>query len=54
MLDRYGAAELQAAILSALSRGVPHPHAVRLALETQREARDPWRNPFANLKFRQI
>ena len=28
------------AILSALSRGVPHPHAVRLALETQREARD--------------
>ena len=27
-------------IRSALSRGVPHPHAVRLALETQREARD--------------
>ena len=40
MLDRYGATELQTAILSALSRGVPHPHAVRLALETQREARD--------------
>ncbi|KXW57225.1 IS21 family transposase [Ferrovum myxofaciens] len=40
LLDRYGAAELQTAIRDALARGVPHPNAVRLALERQREARD--------------
>ena len=40
LLDRYGAAELQAAILDALSSGVPHPNAVRLALERRREARN--------------
>ena len=39
LVDRYGAAQVQIAILSALARGVPHPNAVRLALETQREAR---------------
>jgi transposase len=39
LVDRYGAAEVQTAILAALARGVPHPNAVRLALETQREAR---------------
>jgi transposase len=39
LLDRYGAAELQAAILDALARGVPHPNAVRLALERRREQR---------------
>jgi transposase len=39
LLDRYGAEELQAAIEEALSRGVPHPNAVRLALEQRREAR---------------
>ena len=39
LVDRYGAAEVQMAIATALSRGVPHPNAVRLALETQREAR---------------
>jgi hypothetical protein len=39
LLDRYGAAELQAAILEALAAGVPHPNAVRLALERRREAR---------------
>jgi hypothetical protein len=39
LLDRYGAEELQAAIEEALRRGVPHPNAVRLALERQREAR---------------
>ena len=39
LLDRYGAEELQAAIEEALRRGVPHPNAVRLALEQQREAR---------------
>ena len=37
LLDRYGAAELQLAIEDALQRGVPHPNAVRLALERRRE-----------------
>lgn len=39
LLERFGAAELQAAILEALGRGVPHPNAVRLALERRREQR---------------
>ena len=39
LLDRYGAADLQAAITEALLRGVPHPNAVRLALERRREER---------------
>ena len=39
LLDRYGSAELQAAIGEALARGVPHPNAVRLALEHRREQR---------------
>lgn len=39
LLERYGADELQAAIEEALSRGVPHPNAVRLALEQRRETR---------------
>nr|WP_211161554.1 IS21 family transposase [Aromatoleum bremense] len=39
LLDRYGASELQAAIVEALAGGVPHPNAVRLALERRREAR---------------
>ncbi len=39
LLDRYGAAELQAAIGEALARGVPHPNAVRLSLERRREGR---------------
>jgi transposase len=39
LLDRYGAADLQAAIREALERDVPHPNAVRLALERQREQR---------------
>ena len=37
LLDRYGAAALQAAIGEALKRDVPHPNAVRLALERARE-----------------
>jgi transposase len=37
LLDRYGAAELDNAIQEALDRGVPHPNAVRLALERLRE-----------------
>ena len=40
LLDRYGAVELEAAIGEALSRGVPHPNAVRLALERRREQRE--------------
>ena len=39
LLDRYGAAELQAAILEALARDVPHSNAVRLALERRRAQR---------------
>jgi transposase len=39
LLDLYGAAELEAAIGEALARGVPHPNAVRLALEQRREQR---------------
>ena len=39
LLDRYGAAELQIAVREALDRGVPHPNAVRLALERRREER---------------
>ena len=39
LLDRYGAEELEAAIKEALGHGVPHPHAVRLALERRRDAR---------------
>jgi hypothetical protein len=39
LLDTYGASELQAAIDEALTRGVPHPNAVRLSLERRREQR---------------
>ena len=39
LIDRYGATEVQTAVLTALARKVPHPNAVRLALETQREER---------------
>jgi transposase len=37
LLARYGAGELQAAIVEALDRDVPHPNAVRLVLERRRE-----------------
>ena len=40
LLDHYGAAELEAAISEALAREVPHPNAVRLALQRRREQRD--------------
>ena len=40
LLDRYGAVELEAAIGEALTRGVPHPNAVRLSLERRREQRE--------------
>lgn len=39
LLQRFGAAELQAAILEALDRDVPHPNAVRFALERRRQER---------------
>jgi len=40
LLDRYSAAELQAAIEEVLASGAaPHPNPVRLALERRREAR---------------
>jgi hypothetical protein len=38
LLDRYGAKPMQAAVIEALARDVPHPNAVRLALERAREA----------------
>lgn len=37
LLDSYGADELEAAIFEALAQGVPHPNAVRLALERRRD-----------------
>ena len=40
LLERYGVAELTIAIDEALARGVPHPNAVRLALERRRQAVD--------------
>jgi transposase len=39
LLEQYGAGELEAAIAEALACGVPHPNAVRLALERRREER---------------
>jgi transposase len=39
LLAQTSAAEMQAAILEALERGVPHPNAVRLALVRRREQR---------------
>ena len=38
LLERYGVAEMTAAVDEALGRGVPHPNAVRLALERRRQA----------------
>lgn len=38
LLERYGVAELTVAIDEALGRGVPHPNAVRMALERRRQA----------------
>ena len=37
LLDQYGAASLQAAMVDAVARKVPHPNAVRFALERARE-----------------
>ena len=38
LLDRYGATPMQAAVVEALARDLPHPNAVRLALEHARHA----------------
>jgi hypothetical protein len=38
LLETHSAAEVQEAVLEAVSRGVPHPNAVRLALDRRREA----------------
>ena len=40
LLDSYGAAELEQAVMEALQRDVPHPNAVRQSLERRREQRD--------------
>jgi hypothetical protein len=40
LLDRYGAAELEAAIEEAVRKEVFHPHAVRHVLEQRRRQRD--------------
>lgn len=40
LLEAYGTAELTAAIAEAMTRGVPHPNAVRLALDRRRQTRD--------------
>jgi transposase len=40
LLERYGAAELQLSIVEALAGGVPHPNAVRVALERRRLAQN--------------
>jgi transposase len=39
LLERYGAGQLDAAIIEALERDLPHPNAVRLALERRRDDR---------------
>jgi len=39
LLATYGVTELEAAMADALARGVPHPNAVRLALERRRHAK---------------
>lgn len=39
LLEHYGAAELQEAVLDALSHGAPHPNSVRCILDRRRQAR---------------
>lgn len=38
LMERYGVAQFEQAIADALARGVPHPNAVRLALDRRRQA----------------
>jgi len=41
LLDVHGRAQMTAAVADALSRGVPHPNAVCLALQRQRDQQTP-------------
>lgn len=41
LLDVHGQAQTAAAVADAMGRGVPHPNAVRLALQRQRSAQTP-------------
>jgi hypothetical protein len=41
LLDVHGRTQMTAAVADALNRGVPHPNAVRLALERQRQVQTP-------------
>jgi hypothetical protein len=41
LLDVHGRTQMTAALADAMSRGVPHPHAVRLALQRQRVVQTP-------------
>jgi len=57
LLDDYGGQELEAAIAESLSRGVPHPNGVRLALERKRDERDrppPLAVPIADPRARAL
>jgi hypothetical protein len=45
LLDVHGRTQMTAAVADALNRGVPHPNAVRLALERQRQAQTPPSTP---------
>ncbi len=40
LLDAYGAAELEVAITEALANNVPHPNAVKISLQKNREQRE--------------
>lgn len=40
LLENYGAAELEIAIIEALSKNIPHPNAVQITLEKRREERE--------------
>jgi hypothetical protein len=41
LLDVHGRTQMTAAIANAINRGVPHPNAVRFALERQRQQQTP-------------
>jgi transposase len=45
LLDVYGRTQMMAAVTDAMSRGVPHPHAVRLALQRQRQSKSQQQTP---------
>ena len=41
LLNVHGRTQMTAAVADALNRGVPHPNAVRMALERQRQGQTP-------------